>query len=433
MDQTRPGTAPRPDREHPPLRPDDSDALRVVGRRYHFNLGGIIYVITTVLLMTGAINSQNNLLFFAFGLALSGLFISGVISGAAMMGLRVWRLPVAPARVGETLTIRYRVHNRNRFIPAMGLTIEELRAGEGRWGLSSWGRRPRPDWSRFITRPIALIVEVGPRSTEEASVQVRACRRGEVVLDRVRVRSSFPFGLMAKSVILAREQALMVHPAHVPLEDRFIDSLLQGPRGSAGYAARARAPGIDEFTGLRQYVPGDPTSRIAWKPSARSLASGGSLVVRRHAAAGATRLWVVLALADRDADDDDRELAIALAAAIITQSARREATRQAHIGLCVPALGVTAPPRPRRLFADFLLDDLARLDLASIDPARPVLLPPRVGTGNDALVVVHAGSPASIGGVPARHVDLSRLGGVVSGTPPPLRIEPAHARGGHGP
>lgn len=409
-------------------RDDPADALRVVGRRYHFNLGGAIYVFTTLLLMTGAINSQNNLLFFAFGLALSGLFISGVISGAAMTGLRVWRLTSPAARVGDTLTIRYRIQNRNRFIPAMGLTVEELRPGEGGWGLPGWGRRSRPDWSRFITRPIALVVEVPPRATVEAAARVRACRRGEAVLDRVRVRSSFPFGLMGKSVILAREQSLMIRPAHVPLEDRFIDALLEGPRGSAGMASRVHAPGADEFVGLRQYVPGDPTSQIAWKPSARSLASGGSLIVRRRAAAGATRLWVVLDLAATGPDADDaRERAIALAAAIIDQTGRRSATRQAHVGLCVPGLGVTAPPRPRRLFADFLLDDLARLDASAIDPARPALLPPRVGTGPDALVVVHAGNASAIGGVPARHVEVSRLAGVVEGAMPDLWLDPGKA------
>lgn len=403
---------------------DEAQALRVVGRRYHFNLGGAIYVFTTLLLMTGAINSQNNLLFLAFGLALAGLFISGIVSGAAMMGLRVWRLPTGPARVGQQVTLRYRVQNRNRFIPAMGLAIEELRPGEGGWGLSARG--PRADWSRLMTRPVALVVAVGPRATVEAEATFTALRRGEGVLDRVRVRSSFPFGLMGKSLILAREQSVMVRPAPVPLDDRFLDSLLEGPRGAAGSAARARAPGADEFIGLRHYVPGDPISQVAWRPSARSLASGGSLIVRRRAAAGAARLWVILDLEPSAGGDEEerlRELAIALSAAIIEQAGRRPATRQAHVGLCIPALGVAAPPRPRRLFADFLLDDLARLEAESIEAGRPAMLPARVVGGPDALVVVHAGEASSLAGLPARHVWASRVSGVLAGPMPPLWLE----------
>jgi len=401
--------------------------MRVVGRRYHFNVGGGIYVFTTLLLMTGAINSQNNLLFLAFGLALGGLFVSGVMSGGAMMGLRVARLAIAPASVGERVAIRYRLSNRNRFIPAMGLTVEELHPGER--GPGRGGRASPPDWGRFISRPIALCVGLGPRRTEEASTEVVACRRGEVVLDRVRVRSSFPFGLMGKSVIFAREQRVLIRPARLVLEDRFIDSLMQGPRGLAGAAARARAPGTDEFVGLRHYVPGDPMSHIAWKPSARSLASGGSLIVRRRAAAGSARLWVVLDLGqagDPLPDGTDaRELAIALAAAIISESGRRPATRSAHVGLCVPALGLNAPPRPRRLFAEFLLDDLARLDSGLIDEAKRALLPPRIGAGADALVVVHVGGESGLGRLPARHVHATQPRGVVAGPVPPLALDPA--------
>lgn len=408
-----------------------ADSMRVVARRYHFNLGGGIYVFTTLLLMTGAINSQNNLLFLAFGLALAGLFISGVLSGGAMMGLRLARLQTASASVGDRLVIRYRVSNRNRFIPAMGLTIEELRPGEG--GRFHWGSRvaPHADWAGLVSRPIALCVGVGPRGAEEAAAEVLACRRGEVTFDRVRVRSSFPFGLMGKSVVFAREQRVMVRPVRLPLEDRFLDSLMQGPRGSTSLQSRTRSPGTDEFVGLRHYVPGDPTSQIAWKPSARSLASGGSLIVRRRAAAGSMRLWIVLDLPTPGvpAGPDPRELAIALAAAIIAETARRPATRAAHVGLCVPALGITAPPRPRRLFADFLLDDLARLDTAKIDPAKADLLPPRIGA--DALVVVHAPGRSGLGRLAARHVSAGHLAGVVAGPVPELTRDPAR-RGGEG-
>jgi uncharacterized protein (DUF58 family) len=410
--------------------------MRVVARRYHFNLGGVMYTFTTMLLMMGAINSQNNLLFGAFGLAIAGLLISGVISGSAMMGLQVTRLPVGRGTVGEPLTIRYRIANRNRLTPAMGLVIEELPPSETLFRRALHGRDAASEassWERLMPRPMALGVGVGPRRAIEARARVVPRRRGECRLNRVRVRSSFPFGLIGKSVVFAAEQAVVVRPRTVPLAPRFIEQVLSGAMGASGVANPRSAGFDDEFVGLRPYASGDATSRIAWRPSARSLAAGGSLVVRRTAATASSRLWLVLDLPADGATApgggpaagvDPRELAIALAASVIAEmGARGGHAKNAWIGLSVPALGVTAPPRPRKLYADFLLDDLSRLDLRAIDPARRAGLPQRVGAGADAVLVLHAGPAWDLGGPRATHVDPSGLGAVLAGPVPPLVLD----------
>src|ERR1041385_4840021 len=57
-------------------------------RRYHFHGPGLVYILVTLFIAMGAINSQNNLLFAALGLAIGGLLISGIISGGALLGVR---------------------------------------------------------------------------------------------------------------------------------------------------------------------------------------------------------------------------------------------------------------------------------------------------------------------------------------------------------
>lgn len=427
----------KPDRRRPAqaLPPDPGLPMRVVARRYHFNLGGVMYTFTTLLLMMGAINSQNNLLFGAFGLAIAGLLISGVISGSAMMGLQLTRLPVEPGSVGKPLTIRYRIANRNVLTPAMGLVIEELPPADTLLHRALHGRDQQASaasWERLLPRPFALGVGVGPRRVVEARATVIPRRRGECALTRVRVRSSFPFGLIGKSVIFAAPQTIVIRPRTVRLAPRFVEQVMGGAMGAAG-VANPRAAGIDdEFVGLRPYAPGDALSRIAWRPSARSLAAGGSLVVRRTAATASSRLWLVLDLpaddpalpADTRPDPDPRELVISLAASIISEmGARGGRARNAWVGLSVPSLGITAPPRPRKLYAEFLLDDLSRLDLSEADPARRASLPPRVGAGSDAVLVLHAGAPWPLGGPSAFRVDPSRLGDVIAEPLPPLTLD----------
>jgi hypothetical protein len=50
--------------------PSDT-AMRVVSRRYHLHFPGLVYIATTVMLAFGAVQSQNNLLFWAFGIAVA--------------------------------------------------------------------------------------------------------------------------------------------------------------------------------------------------------------------------------------------------------------------------------------------------------------------------------------------------------------------------
>src|SRR5436309_1051785 len=94
-----------------------------IRRRYHFGPGGLLYIFVTLLIALGAFNSGNNLLYWTFGFALSLLLVSGVISGAMLMGLRVEREWVSGAMVGGQVRVRYRLRNIGRLVPAFALTI----------------------------------------------------------------------------------------------------------------------------------------------------------------------------------------------------------------------------------------------------------------------------------------------------------------------
>lgn len=342
-----------------------------VRRRYHFHRPGVLYILVTLFMAVGAINSQNNLLFAALGLAIGGLLISGLISGSALLGIRVRRSAPAHASLGDPLPVVFHVSNVNRLVPAFGLhLVESTRDRE---------LKAEATWGSFCPAPETFVVQVPPRASVEARVDLFPRRRGRLTLNAVGVYTSFPFGLIRKSVTFSIPQETLVHPPVLPVRPGVLRRLLS--RAPVGQGSE-RAPGFgDEFFGLREYVPGDSLRRIAWKRSART----GDLVVRQNALPSPQRLWIVIRLLPAGAPRAQslNERAIALGASLI----RAAADAGVAVGLAVPGAGVLARPRLGRPQADRLLVELALLETGRLTSAA---YPDAAGQFG-ACAIIHAG------------------------------------------
>jgi len=360
-------------------------------RRYHFHLPGLLYVVVTVFLALGAFNSQNNLLFWSLGLAFAGLIVSGVVSGSALMGIRVTREAVMPTDVGEPMRVRYVVSNTNRFMPAFALHVEES-TEFGRAGFE-------PTWQDHMETPRALAVHAGPRERVVVAGQVTPTHRGEARFSAIRVWTTFPFGITRKSVTFFEEGTAIVRPRRPSLRPSLVESI-RGRR-DAGRETEA-APGLgEEFFGLREYVPGDPHRMIAWRPTARL----GQLVVRTNTAPTPRRLWVVLRLRP-DGEEEMDERGISVSASLATMAMRQGNA----VGLSVPVAGILISPRSGARHLDRMLNELGRLD---VEAARRSGQPdrfPAAAAHEGGCVVVHAGAlDPSWGSRRARHVSVRAM------------------------
>ncbi len=317
------------------------DPLTRVRRRYHFHFPGVVYAITTVFLAIGAINSQNNLLFWAFGLAVGGMLVSGVISGASLMGIEVARDPIGPSQVNGLMRVRYRVRNSNRIFPAFAINLSErARHAPDR------DRADRANWSGRMSEPFAFVPLVRAGETVTVDAIVKPTRRGEARFRCVAAWTVFPFGLTRKSVTFVGTRIALVRPEpaeFVPELSREHDS-----ERSGGRSAPLRALDGHEFFSLREYAPGDSLRAIAWRRTART----GETIVRQNSAATTERLWIVLELSD---DPDAGERLISLASGAL----HRAAARGLVVGLSVPSQGLRAAPREGRGHVEALLDTLA--------------------------------------------------------------------------
>ncbi len=356
-------------------------------RRYHFHLPGLIYVGITLLLALGAINSQNNLLFAALGLAIGGLLISGIISGAALLGLRVERDPITHAAVGAPLTIGYTITNTNRLFPAYGLNVIELPV-----------QGPR-GWERAMPQPRAFVAQVGAKRSARGHAPVLPTSRGRVEFFSVRVWTTFPFGLARKSVTFDLPATAIVRPVELPLRRDVVEELA-APASHGSGAERMPGHG-DEFFALREYTPGDSLRRIAWRRSART----GDLVVRQEARPAPLRLWVILWPQLRDgapAAGPPLERAVALAASVV----RTAAAQGLAVGLAAP--GVIRPPRTGHRHVDMLV-----CDLAVADGVGPVEVPAAAMRNGARVVISAGGAPSPAMNASARSLSVDEIDSLV--------------------
>lgn len=355
-------------------------------RRYHFGSPGGVYIFVTLLIALGAFNSQNNLLFWAFGFSLAIFAVSGVLSGTMLMGLDVRRAGTSDTHAGELARVRYEVSHRGRAVPAFALTIEEaapaaLRPKKRLLWWRNKGARPLPP---LVEPPVAFVAHVGPGESVIAESVTPSSRRGVMPLQGIVVHSAFPFGLIRKSLLFESKGEICIFPELASLQADLlaaIDSL-----GDADHTGRVRGRGqSDDFHSLREYNPGDSPRSIAWKPSARR----GVLLVRQSLAPAPNRLWIVLRLridATNHAAADEQAISIAAAAA------QKAHTAGLAVGLCVPLTNLSIPPRGDVGQTRRILTALARIDLGAVDRrGQKSTFPAAATSGRAHCICIHAG------------------------------------------
>lgn len=318
-----------------------SPSAAIIGRSYSLSLPGVLYHLTTLFLAIGAINGQNNLLFWAFGLALGAILAGGVVSGAALMGVRAERIGIAPATAGELCTIRYAISSTARIFPAMALTVTEPA-----------GKKSPRGVARRIPGEVSHVAPGGRTVTQAAIVPAH---RGRLALDRFTVSSSFPFGTLGKLIRFSQPAAVLVRPQKLDLRAGLLDELLRAS-GQGDMSASGVGSG-DEFFGVREYRAGDPLREIAWAPSART----DQLVVRQRSRERGRRVRVQLELA-QGVDTAMAEHAIAVAGQII----RDAASRGLAVGLASDSAGISIAPSHASSTIERVLDALAAIELGLV-------------------------------------------------------------------
>ena len=201
-----------------------------------------MYLIITFGVGLGALNTGNNLLYLLLGLLLSLIVVSGVLSERCLRGLQLRRIGADAAFAGEPFAFRWEVERSRGTAFALSLseTDTPLR-GEGR------------------------IAVLPPGAPCVVRADLVAPKRGKHALSAVRVTTTYPLGLFAKSREFDLAGHLLVYPR------RRAAQRPPDPRGAPAGAERGRpraGEGTGEVFGLTELREGDDARRIHWLKSA---------------------------------------------------------------------------------------------------------------------------------------------------------------------
>jgi uncharacterized protein (DUF58 family) len=197
---------------------------------------GWLFMLSLAGLLVGAVNYNNNLAFMLTFLLGSVLFVALHQTHGQLAGLSAGPVRAEPVFAGETAWFELALDLGGKERPVVTFRIE----GGGE-----------------------TIVNLAPDDRNPVRLPLPATRRGVLRPSAVEFSSTFPLGLFRAwtRIPLAAEGLVYPHPVPGPgLPSAAFSGQGQGASGGRG---------VDDFKGIRGYIPGDSPKRIAWKASSR--------------------------------------------------------------------------------------------------------------------------------------------------------------------
>lgn len=336
---------------------------QVSGRVLRPTTSGRFILVLAFAVGFAAMNTGNNLLFFGWGLVLSAIIVSGILSESTLRATSTTPLPAGELRAGRQGSLPVALENHRR-VPAFGVGISFVFADDG-----------GADDARTGT---SFELRLSPGAHRLAQVPWTPRRRGLYPVATMRVATAAPFGFFTKERLVPKDalppglRSVLVVPERVDTR-----SLGRALWARLGETPAGQAGAGDEFFSLRPFRDGDDPRRIAWKPTART----GRQVVRENEATRSREIVIALRTGP-GATDGAVEDGVATAASL----AEDLLADQHAVG--VVATGVRVPPGrgPRQRVA--CLQALATFD-AGARGDMPARAPGAV------LIVVAVGSVAT--------------------------------------
>lgn len=203
---------------------------------------GRTFLVLTLGVGLGALNTGNNLLYLVLGLQLAIIVVSGILSERCLRGLEVRRLGSESPFAGEPFPFRWTLRATRSH--AFALTVRE--AGGTLEGTGQLG---------FLEKGKEQVV----RATAVAE------RRGPLQLGGIEVTTIFPLGLFAKTRAYDEDGLVVVYPRR-----GFACAGTPPPEyGQVGEAGNPRLnDGNGDLLGLRELLDGEDARRVHWLKSA---------------------------------------------------------------------------------------------------------------------------------------------------------------------
>jgi uncharacterized protein (DUF58 family) len=314
------------------------------------------------LFITAIASGVDLLSYIAYLILFVGLAMWAV-SRQTLDGLSVVRqIGQAYAHLGDTIELRYELHNVHRFGKLWVEIFEES------------------NWPEHLP---GRVLSIGGQKDRKWKVLVKALRRGRFQLGPIMLRSGDPFGLFQTEARIDAPALILVYPKVLPLTHwQLPGSLLEGGVLTGQRSLQATSM----VMGIREYRPGDAFNRIHWRSSARHRA----LHVKEFELDKTADLWIYLDL-DRHWHRGDGETATIERAVTVIASVVAKALREHRsVGLVTSGhrAEIMQPDRGTKQFGkimQFLAEVQAGGELGLAETL--IETTPRIRRGSSCLIV----------------------------------------------
>lgn len=201
---------------------------------------GTLYIIMTLALGFGAVNTGNNLLYLLVSALLGFMTVSGLLGRSNIKNLRLKIDPIEEIYDGVETLLRVRQENNRRFLPAF---LVEVQVPQGS--------------TRFN------ILDPGQETTSTITVCFKG--RGRKRIETARILSAFPINFFIRNIPIPLDASFTVYPA-----PRFC----REPGGASQDRKKGHLEGLSkgmegDITRIADYSGAEPLKFIHWKLSAR--------------------------------------------------------------------------------------------------------------------------------------------------------------------
>ena len=211
---------------------------------------GVMLAILLFAILVGSINYDNSLGYMLTFL-LGGLYLVAMLhTYRNLAGLSAKHIAADPVFVGEHMHFLVSLDNpKSHFKLQLKFSVLATE-------------------SKLFKRRRVLVENELPRidARENATVNlpIKAQTRGWHHLSRIKISSTFPLGIFVAWGFFPNKQPCLVYPK--PEGQTTLP-----PLSNLTFQEHANAgAGTEDFRGLREYTPGDPVKRIAWKALAKN-------------------------------------------------------------------------------------------------------------------------------------------------------------------
>lgn len=233
---------------------------------------GLLFGLLILVLLLASINYGNGLAYGLTFLLASLALVSSVHTQRNLLGLALMPGGATPVFAGQNAEFDFCLHNASGR-PRWGLVVEQDL-------ISTPGRRAQ---GKSQPRPVAR-VEIPAGDSGCARVSLAAPRRGRLQAPRCRVATRYPLALFyAWSPWVEADRHCIVYPR--PAEP---DQVTRRSGAQDGDGTGGGGRGGDDFTGLREYRPGDSLRHVHWKAVAR----GQGWHTKEFGGGGVGRSWL---------------------------------------------------------------------------------------------------------------------------------------------